>query len=80
MIQLEQKILEGVRTLPETKQQEVLDFIESLKTRTPEPESTTQEPEPISALTVAGDLVGCLEGGPADLSTNKKYLEGFGRT
>jgi predicted transcriptional regulator len=24
-------------------------------------------------------LIGCSEGGPADLSTNKAYFEGFGR-
>lgn len=30
----------------------------------------------MSALEAAGDLVGCLDGGPGDLSTNKKYLEG----
>lgn len=23
-------------------------------------------------------LIGCVEGGPADLSTNPKYMEGFG--
>ena len=23
-------------------------------------------------------LIGCLEGGPSDLSTNPKYMEGFG--
>lgn len=33
---------------------------------------------PISALELAGDLVGCVAG-PGDLSTNPKYLEGFGR-
>ena len=32
---------------------------------------------PLSVLDVAGDLVGCAEG-PADLSTNPKYMEGFG--
>jgi Arc/MetJ-type ribon-helix-helix transcriptional regulator len=32
---------------------------------------------PLSALELAGDLVGCVEG-PGDLSTNPKYLEGFG--
>ena len=32
---------------------------------------------PISALELAGDLVGCAEG-PSDLSTNPKYMEGFG--
>lgn len=31
-----------------------------------------------SALELAGDLVGCIEG-PGDLSTNPKYLEGLGR-
>ncbi len=32
---------------------------------------------PLSALEFAGDLVGCVEG-PGDLSTNPKYMEGFG--
>jgi hypothetical protein len=32
-----------------------------------------------SALELAGDLVGCVEG-PGDLSTNPKYMEGFGRS
>lgn len=32
-----------------------------------------------SALSLAGDLVGCFEGGPADLASNPKHLEGFGR-
>ncbi len=32
-----------------------------------------------SALEVAGDSVGKFKGGPKDLSTNKKYMEGFGR-
>jgi metal-responsive CopG/Arc/MetJ family transcriptional regulator len=31
----------------------------------------------MSALELAGDLVGCAEG-PGDLSTNPKYMEGFG--
>jgi predicted DNA-binding protein len=31
----------------------------------------------ISALQLAGDLVGCVEG-PGDLSTNPTYMEGFG--
>lgn len=33
--------------------------------------------KPVSALELAGDLVGCLEG-PGDLSTNPKYMDGFG--
>ena len=33
---------------------------------------------PMSALELAGDLVGCGEG-PGDLSTNPKYMEGYGK-
>jgi hypothetical protein len=33
---------------------------------------------PLSALELAGDLVGCAEG-PEDLSTNPKYMEGYGK-
>ncbi|MEM8613893.1 MAG: hypothetical protein AAGF93_17855 [Cyanobacteria bacterium P01_H01_bin.105] len=32
----------------------------------------------ISATELAGDLAGCLEDGPLDLSTNSSYMEGFG--
>lgn len=32
----------------------------------------------ISALDLAGDLVGCISG-PKDLSTHLKYLDGYGR-
>ncbi len=32
-----------------------------------------------SALSVAGDAVGKFEGGPKDLSMNRKHLERFGR-
>jgi Arc/MetJ-type ribon-helix-helix transcriptional regulator len=32
-----------------------------------------------SALDQAGDLVGCFAGGPADLSSNRAHLDGFGR-
>ena len=33
---------------------------------------------PVSALDLAGDLVGCCDG-PADLATNPQYMEGFGQ-
>ena len=32
-----------------------------------------------TALEAAGDAVGCIKGGPPDLSTNKKYMEGYGK-
>jgi metal-responsive CopG/Arc/MetJ family transcriptional regulator len=28
---------------------------------------------------LVGDLAGCLKGGPPDLATNPKHMEGFGR-
>ena len=33
-----------------------------------------------SALDIAGDLVGCCGGGPADLSSNPRHLDGFGQS
>ncbi|WP_420467595.1 CopG family transcriptional regulator [Panacagrimonas sp.] len=32
----------------------------------------------VSALELAGDLSGSIEGAPPDLSTNPKYMEGYG--
>ena len=29
-------------------------------------------------LELAGDLIGCIKGTPPDLSTNPKYMEGYG--
>jgi hypothetical protein len=36
-------------------------------------------PQPGSFLDLAGDLIGCLHGGPSDLAHNKKHLKGYGR-
>jgi hypothetical protein len=38
------------------------------------------EPPPESLAALAKDLIGCVSGGPNDLSYNKKYLEGLGRS
>ena len=32
-----------------------------------------------SALSLAGDLVGCFHGGPSDLSSNSQHMDGFGQ-
>lgn len=34
---------------------------------------------PPSALALAGDLVGCFEGGPADLASNPRHMADFGK-
>ncbi len=75
---IEQTVLEKLKTLPIDKQQEVLDFVEFLQSKTHAKESNNQEDKPVlSALALAQKWVGCVEG-PEDLSTNKKYMEGFG--
>ncbi len=33
----------------------------------------------VSALDQAGDLVGCFAGGPADLSSNPRHMDDFGK-
>jgi hypothetical protein len=35
---------------------------------------------PLSALALAGELVGCFAGGPSDLASNPRHLDGFGHT
>ncbi len=74
-----QLITEKLDALPPDKQQEVLDFVEFLQSRLPETEEPGHQFRPISALEVAGDLVGCVKGGPPDLSTNPIYMDGFGQ-
>jgi len=76
---IEQTVVEKLKTLPPEKQQEVLDFVEFLQSRTDRKESNSQEAESVvSALTLAQKWAGCLEGGPPDLSTNKNYMDGYG--
>ena len=33
----------------------------------------------VSALDLAGDLVGCFDGGPPDLASNPRHMDGFGK-
>ena len=71
-------IVEKLSTLPLEKQQEVLDFVEFLQAQMQKRELRVPKWQPgVSALTAAQEFVGCVEG-PEDLSTNKKYMEGFG--
>ncbi|MGH2415739.1 MAG: DUF2281 domain-containing protein [Brasilonema sp.] len=51
---IEQIIVEKLRTLPLEKQQEALDFVEVLQTKTSKREFSNQEQQPrVSALTLA---------------------------
>lgn len=74
------QIQKDIQTLPPEAQDLLIDFIQLLKKRYPETktENTDVSPESRSFLEDAHEFIGCLEGGPGDLATNKKYLEGFG--
>ncbi len=38
-----------------------------------------QVPPPDSFAALAAEFIGCLDGGPSDLSTNPKYMEDYGK-
>ncbi|MBD2345798.1 DUF2281 domain-containing protein [Anabaena subtropica] len=69
---------EKMRSLPPEKQQEVLDFIEFLQSQLGQEKTNSEEQKPISFLAAAQKFAGCVDDGPADLATNKQYMEGFG--
>jgi hypothetical protein len=62
------------------EQNEVIRFVEFLEFKdgeinlSPQIENTEQ----VSFAEAAKDFIGCLDGLPSDLSTNKSYMEGFG--
>jgi hypothetical protein len=68
-------LLDKFRNLTPEQQQTILDFVEfmdSKKTKLPEDRET-------SAYDLAKEWAGCVESKIGDLSTNKKYLQGFGK-
>ena len=75
-IDREQRILEQIKGLTEQQQQEVLNFIEFLQFKAQKQDFQEEEKEPISAYEAAKEFAGCVDSGPGDLSTNKKYLRG----
>lgn len=66
----EEAVVQELRGLPQGRQREVLDFMVFLRTKT----SRAVESKP-SALELAGDLLGSLDSGPGDLTTNKEHLK-----
>jgi hypothetical protein len=71
-----QTILEKLQTLTPQQQQSVIDFIEFLQFKAEKKEIT--EEKPISFYEAAKEYIGCVDGGPGDLATNKDYLRGIG--
>lgn len=76
MPQLEERVLDHLRTLTTAQQKEVLNFILFLNQQ--QQNTIAQNTEPNTFIAAAQRYVGCLEGGPPDLSTNTKYMEGLG--
>jgi hypothetical protein len=75
--QVETVVITQLKKLTPAQQRQVLDFVEFLVSRQPLPEFTHPDSTSISALEAMGDLVGCVDGGPGDLATNKEYLSGI---
>ncbi len=73
-ITLEQRIIELVRSLPLTKQKQVLDFAEFICSQNTPKETPHSDRQSISALELAGDLIGSLDIG-GDLSLKKHELK-----
>jgi hypothetical protein len=72
-----QTILEKLHTLTPQQQQEVIDFIEFLQFKAQKTEITEEE-NTVSFYEAAKEYIGCVDGGPGDLATNKDYLRGIG--
>ncbi|MBD2774340.1 DUF2281 domain-containing protein [Iningainema tapete] len=73
---IQQQVIETLQTLSVAEQQEVLDFAEFLKSKRQRLSSMNQEPAQ-SFLETAQAYIGAGIG-PGDLSTNPKYMEGYG--
>ena len=68
-----QTILEKLQILTPQQQQEVIDFIDFLQFKAQKTEISEEE-KPISFYEAAQEYIGCVDGGPGDLASNKDYL------
>jgi ABC-type glycerol-3-phosphate transport system substrate-binding protein len=75
-IDKEQIVIDEFRKLSPNKQEEVIDFIQFLQFKEMQKQDVQhkEDKEPISAYEAAKEFAGCVDGGPGDLATNKKYL------
>lgn len=77
MTYLEEQVTQKLKTLPFEKQQKVLDYIEALEAQ-PVAEFSDEQGQSQPRMSFQEGIrkyVECLDGGPADLSTNKAYLK-----
>jgi hypothetical protein len=78
MSNLAKQVAEKLEGFPIEQQQEVLNFVEFLETKLRGQTNAERDQPRISFQESIRKYSGCLDGGPADLSTNKAYMEGFG--
>ncbi len=66
--------------LPETVQDAIADEVLARVEAEEEAQKQDSDTPFVSAYDVSKHLVGSIKGGPSDLATNKKYLEGLGES
>ena len=75
--------MQKMQDLPQQKQQEVLDFIEFLALKSGSGFSDTISDNEVQEIVSTHDVLdkwaGVIDDLPADLSVNKKYMEGYGQ-
>ena len=71
----ENTLLEKFRNLTIEQQQTILDFVEFMHSK----KTKSQDNQEVSAYDLAKEWAGSVESGIGDLSTNKRYLQGFGK-
>ncbi len=72
---LDEKLAAAAKLRRASKTAIVRQAVENYLTALPEPDLSIPAP---TVGELVGHLAGCLDDGPSDLSTNKKYMEGFG--
>ena len=71
----ENTLLDKFRNLTIEQQQTNLDFMEFMHSK----KTKSQDNQEVSAYDLAKEWAGSVESGIGDLSTNKRYLQGFGK-
>lgn len=67
-------LLEKFRNLTLDQQKTLIDFLEFMGDKN----SAVANSPKTSAYDELSEFIGCVDGGPGDLATNEKYLEGLG--
>ena len=81
MTTLKQEAVSMILTLPETVNlEEIIEALKHLNYQRATVGHPSKKPTetPASFLDAAKEYLGCLKDCPPDLSTNKRYLEGYG--